>query len=242
MQIKLDGKKTLITGGSRGIGRAVTLAAASAGADVIACYLNESEAVASLARELKEIPGDHHLVQADVSRADDVDRLVTTCEDRYGRLDVVVHNAGAISHVPFADLEASDWTRIIDTNLTAAFTVTQRALPLLSDTASIVLIGSKAAAVGVPLRSHYTAAKAGLIGLTRSLSKELGRVGIRINVVAPGIIDTNPMPPEVRQRYETIISLGRLGKADEVAAVVAFLASDLAGYVTGETINVDGGT
>ncbi|HYS40547.1 MAG TPA: SDR family NAD(P)-dependent oxidoreductase [Pseudonocardiaceae bacterium] len=242
MRVALDGKKALVTGGTRGIGRAVALGIATAGADVIACYRNEGEAVDSLAVQLKEIPGDHHLVRADVSQPDDVDRLVKTCEDTYGGLDVVVNNAGAISHIPFEELELDEWRRVVDANLTSAFMVTKRTLPILSGGASIVLIGSKVAAVGVPMRSHYTAAKAGLVGLARSLCKELGPKGIRINVVAPGIIDTNPLPPEVLKRYQTIIALGRLGHAEEIANLVTFLASDLASYITGETINADGGT
>jgi 3-oxoacyl-[acyl-carrier protein] reductase len=242
MRISLHGKKALVTGGSRGIGRAVTLGLAAAGADVLACYRQDGEAVDSLARELKEIPGDHHLVKADVSDADDVDRLAQECRDRYGRLDVVVNNAGAISHVPFADLAPQEWQRVIDTNVTGVFAVTQRVLPLLPAGASIVLIGSKVAAVGVPLRAHYTASKAALVGLTRSLCKELGPRGIRINVLAPGIVDTVELPPEQTRRYQQIISLGRLGRPEEIANVATFLASDLASYITGETINVDGGT
>lgn len=242
MRIPLDGKNALVTGGTRGIGRAVATTLAGAGANVLVCYRQEGEATEQLARELKAIPGDHHLVKADVSNQAEVDALFEECARRFGTLDTVVNNAGVISHVPFAELGADEWQRVIDTNLTGVFLVTQRALPLLSSNASITLIGSKAATVGVPLRSHYTATKAAMVGMMRGLTKELGPQGIRVNVVAPGIVDTVGLPAQARERYESIISLRRLGKPEEIANVVAFLASDLAAYVTGETINVDGGT
>ncbi len=245
MSGRFDGKRILVTGGTRGLGRAITVGFARAGGSVVACHRQDGEAVESLARELKEIGGDHHVVKADVTVPADVARLVDECKVRLGQLDVVVHNAGAISHVPFADLPLEEWRRIIDTNLTGAFLVAQKALPLLPSGASIVFVGSKVANVGVPLRAHYTAAKAGLVGLTRSLCKELGPRGIRVNVVAPGVVETEEaakLPPEQYRRYQSLASLGRLGRPDEIAAAVLFVASDEASFLTGETVNVDGGT
>lgn len=240
--MKLAAKKALVTGGSRGIGRGIVLGLARAGVDVVTCYRSEGEAVDSLARELKETSGTHQLVKADVSDPAEVGALIETCRTSLGSLDVVVHNAGVISHVPFAELKLEEWQRVIDNNLGGPFLVTQAALPLMSNGGSIVFIGSRVAAVGIPLRSHYTATKAGLVGLTRSLSKELGPRGIRVNVVAPGPIQTEePTPPEVLERYQKLIPLGRLGTTEDVAGVVAFLAGDLSRFVNGETINVDGG-
>lgn len=242
MLIPLAGRKALVTGGSRGIGREITLALARAGADVLACYRTDGEHVQALARELKEIPGDHHLVRADVADPDEVRALLDECRARFEHLDVVVNNAGVISHVPVDELAPPEWHRVLDTNLTAAYLVTQGALQLLRPGASVVNIGSRVATVGIPLRAHYTAAKAGMIGLTRSLSKELGPRGIRVNLVAPGVIDTGAdLPAPVRERYESMTAVRRLGQPSEIAAVVCFLASELAAYVTGETINVDGG-
>jgi 3-oxoacyl-[acyl-carrier protein] reductase len=242
MLIPLEGRRALVTGGSRGIGREITLALARAGADVVACYRSDGEHVQELARELKQLPGDHHLVRCDVSKPDEVASLVAECRARYGHLDVVVNNAGVISHVPIDELTQPEWQRVLDTNLTAAYLVTQTALPLLRPGASVVNIGSRVATVGIPLRVHYTAAKAGMIGLTRSLAKELGPRGIRVNLIAPGVIDTGTdLPAAVRERYESMTSVRRLGRPAEIAAVVCFLASELASYVTGETINVDGG-
>ncbi|GGQ19468.1 SDR family NAD(P)-dependent oxidoreductase [Streptosporangium pseudovulgare] len=240
--ISLAGKKVLVTGGTRGIGRGVVLALARAGADVLTCYRNESEHVGTLERELKAIGGDHHVVRADVGSPEEIDRLIGECRTRLGRLDVVVNNAGVISHVPFADLPVEEWHRVVDTNLTAAYLVTQKALPLFGESASVVNVGSRVATVGIPLRAHYTAAKAGLAGLCRSLAKELGPRGIRVNVVAPGVIATEAeLSPEVLARYRQMTAVRRLGRTEEIANTVLFLASDLAGYITGETVNVDGG-
>ncbi|GAA3213991.1 SDR family NAD(P)-dependent oxidoreductase [Nonomuraea helvata] len=242
MELNLTAKKILVTGGSRGIGRGVVLGLARAGADVVTCYRTEGEAVTSLARELKETGGDHHLVRADVSNPADVDDLVEHCRTSYGSLDVVVHNAGVISHIPFAELPLEEWQRVVANNLGGPYLVTQRALPLLSEGGSVIFVGSRVATVGIPLRAHYTATKAGLVGLTRSLAKELGPRGIRVNVVAPGPIQTEePTPPAVLERYQKMIPLGRLGDVSDIAGVVGFLSSDLSRFVNGETINVDGG-
>ncbi len=244
----LSGKNAVVTGGTRGIGRGIVLALAKAGANVLTCYRQEGEAVESLARELKTIGGEHHLIQADVSRTEEVERLIDEARTRLGSIDVLVNNAGVISHIPYAELPLEEWERVLHTNLTAAFLVIQKALPLLGEGSSVINIGSRAAAVGIPLRAHYTASKAGMIGLTRSLCKELGRQGVRVNLVAPGIIntdDTDTLSAQERehykQRYANLMALGRFGKPEEVAGVVLFLASDLSAYVTGETIHVDGG-
>ncbi|MEU7024551.1 SDR family NAD(P)-dependent oxidoreductase [Streptomyces sp. NPDC046203] len=248
MELALHGKKVLVTGGTRGIGRGIVLAAARAGADVITCHRQDGEAVDSLVRALKETDGDHHVIKADLGETAEADRLLGEVKGRYGRLDGVVNNAGVISHIPFAELAAEEWSRIIDTNLTAAYRVIQQALPLLGEGGSVVNIGSRGAAAGIPLRAHYTAAKAAMIGLTRSLAKELGPRGIRVNVVAPGVIETeafDTMPAEraegLRATYARKTALARLGTVEELAGPVLFLLSDLSAYVTGETINVDGG-
>jgi 3-oxoacyl-[acyl-carrier protein] reductase len=248
MGSSLTGKKILVTGGSRGIGRGIVLAAAEAGADVITCYRSEGDAVDSLVKELAETGGDHHAIRADVGSIERVDELLGEVGERYGELHGVVNNAGVISHIPFGELASEEWSRVIDTNVTAAYRVIQQALPLFQPGASVVNIGSRGAAAGIPLRAHYTAAKSAMIGMTRSLAKELGPRGIRVNVVAPGVIETeafDAMPPEraeaMRATYAQKTALGRLGQVKEIAGPVLFLLGDESGYLTGETINVDGG-
>jgi 3-oxoacyl-[acyl-carrier protein] reductase len=174
--------------------------------------------------------------------------LLEECRTRFGRLDLVVNNAGAISHVPYGKLPLDEWRRIVDTNLTAAHLVIQHALPLLKDTGSVVSIGSKSEEAGIPLRAHYTATKAALRGLSRSLAKEYGAKGLRFNVLALGVIETEAlakMPAEqataMRERYGAKTALGRLGTPEEVAGAVLWLASEASRYVTGATISVDGG-
>lgn len=236
------GKKILVTGGSRGIGREIALSLARAGADVVTCYRSAGEAVDSLILELKETPGNHEVIRADVTQAEDVDTLIESCHERFGHLDVLVNSAGVISHIPFTELPLEEWRRVVDSNLTAPAQMIKAALPMLRVGSSIINVGSRVATVGIPMRTHYTAAKSGLIGLTRSLAKELGPRGIRVNVVAPGPIQTEvETPPAVIERYKTMIPLGRLGRTAEIAAVVQFLASDSASFVNGETVNVDGG-
>ncbi|MEU5210218.1 3-oxoacyl-ACP reductase family protein [Streptomyces sp. NPDC020742] len=240
--IPLDGKRVLVTGAGRGIGRGTALTLAASGAHVLACYRSGGEHIDALAAQLKETPGDHHLIQADISSADGVGQLVEEARARYGGLDGLVNNAGVISHVPIADLPYEEWSRVLDTNLGAVFRLTQQVLPLFGERASVVNIGSRAATVGIPLRSHYTAAKAGLIGLTRSLAKELGGRGVRVNVVAPGVIATEAeLPQAVVEKYSNLTAVGRLGRTEEIAHAVAFLLSDLSSYITGETLHADGG-
>lgn len=249
MDLRLYGKNALVTGGTRGIGRATVLALAREGANVVTCYRSSSEdVVAGLERELKETDGYHQVVKADVTSESDVDTLMEECQNRLGSLDIVVSNAGVISHVPFRDLPADEWSRVVDTTLTGAFRVVQKALPLMWKDSSVILVGSRVATVGLPLRAHYTAAKAGLLGLGRSLAKELGPKGIRVNVVAPGVIETEEAAsytPEQRaayeKRYHNLTALGRFGTPDDIAGAVLFLSSPLSTYVTGETLHVDGG-
>jgi 3-oxoacyl-[acyl-carrier protein] reductase len=242
MHLSLEGRTAVVTGGTRGIGAAVSRSLAAAGARVTACYRADHDAAAKLRTDLDLIGGEHTVLAADVSTQDGVAGLINTVAGQYGHLDILVHSAGAVSHVPFADLEPAEWQRIMDTNLTSSYLLVHGLLPLLSGGSSVVLIGSGSALVGIPLRAHYTASKAALVGLTRSLSKELGGRGIRINVLASGVVDTGaPLPPQVAETYRRRIPLGRLGRPEEIAAMATFLASDHASYVTGATFAVDGG-
>jgi 3-oxoacyl-[acyl-carrier protein] reductase len=244
MDLGITGKRALVTGASRGIGRAIALSLAREGATVVAGYRQDSEAAATLGRELKELGDGHLTVQADLSSAAGVTELVGACKENLSGLDVIVNNAGAMSQIPYGELPPAEWDRMLFTNLTAAHLVVQQALPILADDASIINIGSGLALVGMPGRAHYTASKAGLVGLSRSLAKELGKRGIRVNVISPGIVETDlasHLTPEGRKRYESLASLGRLGQPADIAKVALFYASDLSGFVSGTALAADGG-
>lgn len=244
MDLDLAGKRALVTGGSRGIGRGVALALARQGALVAACYHQESEAVTSLAKELASYNPGNVVLQADISDRRSVEQLADNVRRRFDGLDILVNNAGVISHIPLAKMELEQWEQVLTTNLTSLYLVTHATLDLLVDGSSIINIGSAVASVGIPMRTHYTASKAGMVGFSRSLCKEVGARAIRVNVVAPGVIDTHQaagLTPEQRTRYASMAALGRLGQADDIANVVLFLASDLSRFVSGTTINVDGG-
>jgi len=244
MDLDLKGKRALVTGGSRGIGRSIALALAEQGVAVAACYHRESESVASLAAEFERIGNGSQALQADVTDRGAVTRLVGEVAGRFGGIDVLVNNAGVVSHRPLVDLDLDEWRRVLDTNLTAMYLVTRAALGSIPEGGSVINITSAVAMVGMVGRTHYTASKTGVIGFTRSLCKELGPRKIRANAVAPGIIETDQasgLTPEQRTRYSNLAALGRLGSGEDIAGVVLFLASDLSRFVSGVTINVDGG-
>src|SRR5579864_9064406 len=244
MEIDLTGRRALVTGGSRGIGRAITLLLARAGADVGAVYRNESEAVRTLREELESLGQRNGVFAADVSKREDVDRLMAEVDERLGPLDILVNNAGIVSDFRIEDVTDDEWSRMIDTNLTSVFRVTQRALKSMPDNASIVIVSSAVAPRGMVGRTHYGSSKMGMIGFMRSLIKEVGPRGIRVNVVAPGLINTDMMAnatPERQQVYANMTALKRLGESEDIAGAVLFLTSDLSRYVTGQVLVVDGG-
>jgi 3-oxoacyl-[acyl-carrier protein] reductase len=240
----LQGKRVLVTGGTQGIGRAVTLALAEAGASVVAAYRENAEAAARLEKELQRIGGDHRTVRADVSTQEGAGKLAQACEQTLGGLDGLVNNAGVLAQHDLETLPVTEWHRVLDTNLTSMFLVSQAVLPLLADRASVVNIGAAAALRGRAGLSHYTASKAAVTGFGRSLCKEFGpERAIRVNTVAPGIVrdPAEELPPQLKQQVRGMIALGRLGAPEEVAGAALYLLSDLSTYVTGTTINVDGG-
>lgn len=244
MDLGLAGKRVLVTGGTRGIGRETVLSFARSGARVVACHRSPGEDADGLVRELKALGEEHRVVQADVTDTDGVAALAGACRAALGGLDVVVNNVGIDARSPLDELTTLEWHRVMETNLTSTFSVTKAALPMLADGGSIINIGAVAGHRGRPESSHYGASKTALTGLTRSLAKEVGKRGIRVNIVAPGVIVTEPgggPPPPVADIIRGMTALGSLGANEDVAAAVLFLASDVSRYITGATINVDGG-
>jgi len=237
-------KHVVITGGTRGIGRATVLGLAREVARVSTCFANPGDASDRLGKDLADLGAAHFLAQADVRDEAAVDEFIGNAHRHGGPIDVLVNNAGVVSHRVLADLDAAEWHRVLDTNLTGMYLVIRAASPLLADNASIVNVTSAVANRGMAARIHYTAAKSGVLGLTRSLCKELSPRGIRVNSVAPGLVDTDQMtgvPAEAVARYTKMIPLGRFAAAEEIADVILFLGSNAARYVNGATINVDGG-
>lgn len=238
--IDLTGRRVLVTGGTRGIGRGIVLALANAGARVVTCYHGAPDTAGEITRLL----GADRVVRADVTRADDVSRLVAGCGDSVGGLDGIVNSVGSDAVDEFGQMSPQAWQAALDVNLSSAFRVTHAALTMLGPGGSVVNIGTAIASHGAAARAHYTAAKAGLTGLTRSLCKELGPRDIRVNTVAPGFVLTEPraaLPAEVLERFSRRTALRRFCSVDEMASPVLFLLSDLSRYVTGITLNVDGG-
>ncbi|NUS12310.1 MAG: SDR family oxidoreductase [Streptomyces sp.] len=244
----LTGKRILVTGGTRGIGRGIVLAAARAGADVLTCYRQENDHVTTLGKELAALPGTGHLVRADVGDADGARLLAERARELFGGLDAVVNNAGGdFAPAAYADLTDDTWAAALQSNLTGTHRVTQAVLPLLDKGSSVVNLGSAVSRIGLAGGVHYTTVKQGLVGLTRSLARELGPQGIRVNTVSPGRIETEALDAlssqaaaEKRENHSRIVALGRLGTPQEIANVVLFLISDQASYVTGQNIHVDG--
>ena len=244
MDLGLTGKRAIVTGGSRGIGRAIVLGLAEGGASVAACFNRESDDVKRLRGELEQVGGESYLAQADVSDPTSAEAFVGDARERFGGIDILINNAGVVSHMMIDDLDLDEWHRVLDTNLTAVYLITKAALPAMSEGGSIVNITSAVAMRGMPARTHYISSKAGLIGFTRALCKEVGGKGIRVNALAPGIVETDQtagLDEQGRARYSGLAALNRLGQSEEIATVALFLASDLASFVSGVTLNVDGG-
>ncbi len=236
----------LVTGASRGIGRAIALEIGRQGARVLVNYQRNAAAAEEVVAQIAASGGEGLAFQADVAEPGAAQAMVDACLERWGRLDMLVNNAGITADTPALRMKEAQWRAVIDTNLTGVFLCCQAALaPMrVRRYGRIVNMGSLAGLAGNVGQINYAAAKAGLVGLTRSLAREVAREGITANVVAPGYIETEMLgtvPPALRSWALDSIAIGRFGTAEEVAAGVLFLLSPAASYITGHVLTMDGG-
>ena len=240
------GRVSIVTGGTRGIGAAITTRLVREGAHVAAVYASNTEAAEALAAELGDGPGSVSLHQADIGDPDACRELVAVVLEDHGRVDHLVNNAGLLVENRARNMTLDEWDTAIRVNLSAPFFLTQAVLgPMIEQGfGRIVNVSSVTALMGSPVEAGYGAAKAGLFGLSRSLAREVARRGITVNTIVPGVFETdmtNSMPPESQEAIRAMIPLGRRGDPAELAHGVAFLLDDRAGYVTGSVVTVDGG-
>jgi acetoacetyl-CoA reductase len=241
----LNGKVAIVTGGSRGIGAAISMELARQGAKVVLNFVTRDELAEKMVADINEIGGEAYAIRADVSNSEDAAHLVQETIDHFGRLDILVNNAGITRDSTFKKLSSEDWRRVIDVNLNSVYNTTSAALPYLleSDAGRIINISSIIGQAGGFGQTNYAAAKAGLIGYTKSLALELARTNVTVNAICPGFIGTEmvqAIPEKVLAGIVEKVPQKRLGKPEEVARGVAFLCKD-GDYITGQQLNINGG-
>ena len=241
---RLRDRVAVITGASRGIGRAVALALAAEGANVVVNYASSSAAAQDVVAAITDAGGSAIALQADVSKLEQIDTLVKDTLEKFGRIDILVNNAGITRDTLLLRMKPEDWQAVIDLNLTGVFLCTKAVSKVMLKQRSgrIINIASVAGQMGNPGQANYSAAKAGVIGFTKTVAKELAVRGITVNAVAPGFIVTDMTSDLKSEEILKYIPLGRYGEPQEVAGMVRFLAADsAAAYITGQVFNVDGG-
>ncbi|MFM7165813.1 MAG: 3-oxoacyl-ACP reductase FabG [Planctomycetaceae bacterium] len=244
--INLDGKIALVTGGGQGLGQATARLLHEAGATVVINYLDDDSGTGRTRAVQTVTPfGNRGLaVAADVRSRADLQALMQQIKERFGALDLLVNNAAILRDRTLKNLSDEDWDAVVETNLSAVFRVCQSALPIMRDGGRIVNLASISAVIGFFGQANYAAAKAGIIGLTKVLSKELAGRGINVNAVAPGVVLTEmgqSIPESARSRMLEQIPLQRFGTPAEIASTILFLCSPLSSYITGQTLHVNGG-
>lgn len=246
--VDLRGRHAVVTGGSRGIGRAAALLLARAGAQVGIAYRSREQDAASTVSAIEKEGGTAWAVAADLGAHEGPARLFERCDQEFGWLDIFVANAGIWppAYVPIAELSSEDWDEVMRVNLTSVFLTVREAVRRIADGGKIVIVSSTAGQRGEAGHSHYAASKGAIISLVKSLAVELAPRDIQVNAVAPGWVDTEMAAPalggEEREKVIAQIPLGRLASADDIAGPILFLCSSLSRHVTGEVVNVNGGS
>lgn len=242
----LDGKTALVTGASRGIGRAIALKFASEGADIAFTYRSQEEAALTLTAEIEAMGVRVKAYRSDAASFEDAHNVVADAKETFGHIDILVNNAGITKDGLMMRMDEASWDAVIGTNLKSAFNFIHACTPIMARqrSGSIINMSSVVGVSGNAGQCNYSASKAGLTGLSKSIAKEMGPRGIRSNCIAPGFIATDmtgALPENLRQEWEKQIPLRRAGQPEDVAKVALFLASDLSSYVTGQVINCCGG-
>src|SRR3989338_1215367 len=240
----LKNKIALVTGASKGIGKAIAVEFAGNGADVIINYNSDKSGAMQAENEVKKFGKRALVAKADVSKYDEVSSMIESIKKEFGRIDILVNNAGITMDRTLKNMTEEEWNSVINVNLKGVFNVTKQALPLIPENGRIISISSIAGITGNFGQANYSASKAGIIGFTKSLAKELGRHKITVNAIAPGFIEngmTDRIPFIRKKIIMSIIPLCRAGTSGEVADCAVFLASEKSAYITGEVINVNGG-
>ena len=242
----LDGKTALVTGATRGIGRAIALRFAAEGADVAFTYRSQDEAAVALQAEMEAMGVRAKAYKSDAASYEDAHNVVADVKETFGHIDILVNNAGITKDGLMMRMDEAAWDAVIGTNLKSAFNFIHACTPIMARqrSGSIINMSSVVGVSGNAGQCNYSASKAGLIGLSKSIAKEMGPRGIRSNCIAPGFITTDmteALPENLRQEWEKQIPLRRAGQPEDVAKVALFLASDLSSYITGQVINCCGG-